>query len=166
MLVDASIVVGGVEQPLSIPSGSESGLKIGGGFALFEGAATTITLDFDAGRSIHFAAGNGFVMAPVIELIDVTTHDGAESVPDGRSSGQPPRDGAGGSRGDSAVPSGEGAPRGEAAPRPDPRPEAPKPGEPPQDPRQAEPPPPAPDAPEAPASDEEADEPPPSDEAQ
>jgi hypothetical protein len=167
MLVDASIVVGDVEQPLTLPSGSESGLKIGGGFALVEGAATTLTLDFDAGRSIRFAPGNGFMMSPVIELIDVTTHDGAESVSDGRSTRQPSdpsRGGAGGAAGrpGSAAPRGESAPRGDAPPPAEPRPEGPMPGEPSPDPQEshAEPPPP-PDAPapEAPASDEEADEP-------
>jgi hypothetical protein len=75
MLADASIVVSGVQQGLSIPSGSESGLKIGHGFDLRDGAATTLTLDFDAGRSIRYAPGNGFMMSPVIELIDVTTRD-------------------------------------------------------------------------------------------
>jgi hypothetical protein len=76
MLVDASIVVDGVEHELTIPSGAESGLKINGGFALYDGVATTITLDFDAGRSVHYTEGSGYIMKPVIDVIDVTSHAG------------------------------------------------------------------------------------------
>jgi hypothetical protein len=75
MLTKASIVIDGVEHELVVPSGSESGIKIGRGFRLEEGAATTITIDFDAGRSVHYAPGNGYMMSPVIDIIDVKSHD-------------------------------------------------------------------------------------------
>jgi hypothetical protein len=74
MLVDAAIVVSGSRFELVVPSGSESGLKIGSGFSLHEGTATTITLDFDAGQSVHYTQGRGYMMAPVIHVVDLTLH--------------------------------------------------------------------------------------------
>lgn len=158
MLVDASIVRSGIEQALTLPSGTESGLKIVGGFTLRDGVATTITLDFDAGRSIHYAAGTGFMMTPVIEVIDVTTHgdagdgagegDVAKPSDEGRA-GAPGVAGAGGRGGAEAAPTDmppppprpEGMPPADADPRPEvPPPPADK------DPRAEPPPPPAEDA--------------------
>jgi hypothetical protein len=80
MLVDASLVIAGETHELVVPSGAEGGLKIGGGFTLGEGAATTITLDFDAAESIHHAAGRGYMMAPVIKIVAVKVH--AKTVDD------------------------------------------------------------------------------------
>jgi hypothetical protein len=158
MLVDASIVVDGVEHELRVPSGMESGLKIQGGFELLDGAATTITLDFDAGRSVQYTEGSGYQLMPVINVIDVISHadePGAEprepALPGTDPSREPPRDGAGGSAGAGGY-GGDGAggrasmpppPPGAEPPPPEMReqPEAPKPGD--------EPPPPADEPPPA-----------------
>jgi hypothetical protein len=170
MLVDASIVVDGVEHELTIPSGAESGLKINGGFALYDGAATTITLDFDAGRSVHYTEGSGYIMRPVIDVIDVTSHagtaeDGEKRDPAAAPETRDPRDnpeprmgdrpreggaagagaGGAGSGGAGAEPSHPEEPRaGDRPPRREPPPGEPPPGEEPS----GEPPPPA-DEPEA-----------------
>jgi hypothetical protein len=159
MLVDASIVVDGVEQELILPSGTESGLKIVGGFTLRDGVATTITLDFDAGRSIHYAPGTGFMMRPVIELIDVTVHgDAGDDVSEGSSAkprddergGAPGAAGAGGRAGAGGAPS-DSPPGAEPRPRPEATPPADK------DPRADVPPPPdAPQAEDEPRDDEAA----------
>jgi hypothetical protein len=167
MLVDASIVVDGVEQELILPSGTESGLKIVGGFTLRDGVATTITLDFDAGRSIHYAPGTGFMMRPVIDLIDVTVHgDAGDDVSEGSSA--KPRDderrgapgaagagGAGGRAGAGGAPS-DSPPAAEPRPRPEATPPADKD-------RRADVPPP-PDAPQA-GDEPDADEAAPADDA-
>jgi uncharacterized protein DUF4382 len=79
MLVNASIVVAGLTFELVVPSGSESGLKIAGGFTLHDGEASTITLDFDAGQSIHYSAGGGYMMAPVIHISDMVLHPTAQA---------------------------------------------------------------------------------------
>jgi hypothetical protein len=102
MLTDASIVKGGVDQALVVPSGSESGVKIVGGFSVVEGQPTTVTIDFDAGNSIHFAPGRGFMLKPVIKIVDVTTHDG------GAASGSGSAPGAARGEGDEAT-GGDGA---------------------------------------------------------
>jgi hypothetical protein len=68
MLREARIVVDGIEEPLTIPSGVESGIKINHGFELKAGSLTTLALDFDAARSIH-QSGVGYIMRPVIELL-------------------------------------------------------------------------------------------------
>jgi hypothetical protein len=69
LLSEASIVVDGQTSPLSIPSGMQSGIKVGHGFELHAGSLTTLALDFDAARSIHEAPGRGYIMRPVIELL-------------------------------------------------------------------------------------------------
>lgn len=74
MLTAASLVVAGEEQELFVPSGEASGLKIGNGFTLTAGVATTLTLDFDAEKSVHFAPGKGYIMKPVIALVDEAQH--------------------------------------------------------------------------------------------
>lgn len=68
-LTEASIVVDGEEHPLTVPSGSQSGLKIIHGFELAAGELTTLVLDFDAEKSIHYAPGAGYIMRPVIKLV-------------------------------------------------------------------------------------------------
>jgi hypothetical protein len=148
LIADASVVVQGEEHSLQIPSGSESGLKIIGGFELFDGEATTITLDFDAGRSVQFEPGTGYMMTPVIELIDVSDHAVAPGAEGDRGGAVPGVAGAGGRDGAGTAGAG-GAGTGGAEMRPedgptpdmpaiDPtKPEPPKPGE--------EPPPPPPD---------------------
>jgi uncharacterized protein DUF4382 len=74
MLTEAAIVVAGERQPLVVPSGAESGVKIVGGFTVRDGQAVTITIDFDAASSIRYAPGTGFMMAPVIKVVEVTNH--------------------------------------------------------------------------------------------
>jgi hypothetical protein len=67
-LTKASIQVGGQTYPLTIPSGTQSGIKIGHHFAVEAGGLTTLALDFDAAKSIH-VAGQGYVMRPVISVV-------------------------------------------------------------------------------------------------
>lgn len=164
MLVDASIVVDGVEHDLAVPSGMESGLKINGGFELLDGGATTVTLDFDAGSSVRYAEGSGYMLSPVIHVIDVLSHahEAGERPRDPAMPGTDPRDprpeggaagaggyGAGGRGGDAA--GGDGA--GAEAPPPPPRPEPPRAGD--------EPPPPPPEPRKPPMPGDEPPPPPP-----
>jgi hypothetical protein len=80
MLTEASIVVGGETKPLTIPSGVQSGIKVGHGFVLEAGMLTTLALDFDAARSIHETPGMGYVMRPVIELLGERKESLTEAV--------------------------------------------------------------------------------------
>ena len=85
MLDEASVVVNGETFPLSIPSGVQSGIKIQHGFHLSAGQETVLTLDFDASQSVHHAPGKGWMMRPVIKVIDVE-HESMSSTSESPSS--------------------------------------------------------------------------------
>lgn len=68
-----SVKVNGEAKPLSTPSAQQSGLKLNLNATLTEGITYTITLDFDAARSI-VAKGNGtYSLKPVIRAIETST---------------------------------------------------------------------------------------------
>ncbi len=52
LVKEASVVVDGVEEDLEIPSGDKSGIKLVHGFEIAPCGTTTITLDFDAEKSL------------------------------------------------------------------------------------------------------------------
>lgn len=64
------------EYDLKIPSGTQSGVKLTGGFLIEEGVETEITLDFDAQESVHSTA-TGYILKPTIK-IQKTGNGGAE----------------------------------------------------------------------------------------
>ncbi|MBB2144869.1 DUF4382 domain-containing protein [Pedobacter sp. LMG 31464] len=70
-----TIVVGGVEQPLTTPSGQSSGwkVKLTANPQLEPGVAYTLLLDFDAAKSI-VSTGNGkYILKPVVRGITAAT---------------------------------------------------------------------------------------------
>lgn len=68
-----TVKVGGETKALSTPSAQQSGLKLNLQADLTEGITYTITLDFDAARSI-VAKGNGtYSLKPVIRAIETAT---------------------------------------------------------------------------------------------
>lgn len=62
-----SIVVNGVSYPLTIPSGSESGLKLKINKQL-NGPIDSLLIDFDAALSIHQAGPNNYMLKPVLKI--------------------------------------------------------------------------------------------------
>ena len=62
----ANLMIGNQSHPLSIPSGT---LKLVNEFDITAGAATTLTLDFDADKSVH-QAGSKYIMRPTIKVIE------------------------------------------------------------------------------------------------
>jgi len=68
-----SIVVDGKEKPLSTPSAQQSGLKLNVHTTLNEGVTYTMTLDFDAARSIVQKGNGSFSLKPVIRVITEAT---------------------------------------------------------------------------------------------
>ncbi len=62
-----SIVVAGVNYPLTIPSGSESGLKIKVNKKL-NGTLETLLIDFDAALSIHQTGQGNYQLRPVLRI--------------------------------------------------------------------------------------------------
>ena len=64
---DNSIVVAGVNYPLTIPSGSESGLKIKVNKQL-SGPVDSLIIDFDAALSIHQNGQGNYMLKPVLKI--------------------------------------------------------------------------------------------------
>jgi hypothetical protein len=68
-----SIVVDGKEKPLSTPSAQQSGLKLNVHTTLKEGVTYTLTLDFDAARSIVQKGNGAYSLKPVIRVVTEAT---------------------------------------------------------------------------------------------
>ncbi len=70
------IIVDGIGHPLTIPSGVVSGLKLNVNVDIVEGATYTLTLDFDAARSI-MTTGNPnnptYILQPTIRTVVTAT---------------------------------------------------------------------------------------------
>jgi hypothetical protein len=62
-----SIVVNGINYPLSIPSGSESGLKLKVDKQL-NGSLDSLVVDFDAALSIHQLGNGNYQLKPVLKV--------------------------------------------------------------------------------------------------
>ena len=63
------VVVGGISQPLEIPSGSESGLKLNIQTTINAGVQYVLVLDFDASRSIVLTGNGRYLLKPVIQTV-------------------------------------------------------------------------------------------------
>lgn len=69
VLGDGSTVVhGGVTDPLTVPSGMQSGIKVNGWFEVPAGGMVELVLDFDAARSIHMTGDGKHMLRPVLRL--------------------------------------------------------------------------------------------------
>lgn len=68
----ASITINGTTSDLTIPSGSQSGLKLTGGFNIDPNVITAITLDFDAGESVREnpPKSGRYKLQPTIRMIE------------------------------------------------------------------------------------------------
>jgi hypothetical protein len=64
-----TVVVGGIEYDLEIPSSMNTGIKLIHGFTIEPDALYQATLDFDADRSIHMTGNGQYKMKPVIRII-------------------------------------------------------------------------------------------------
>lgn len=64
-----SVVIDGVEHPLTTPSAQQSGLKLNVQEDLVAGVAYEWILDFDAARSVVVTGNNQYILKPVIRVI-------------------------------------------------------------------------------------------------
>ncbi len=65
------VQTGSQRQPLFVPSGSESGLKLINGFTVPDGGLQALTVDFDLRRSVIKPNGqSGYFLKPVLRLVD------------------------------------------------------------------------------------------------
>ena len=58
----------GIKHPLTVPSGEQTGIKIDGVFSIPAGTFYTLDIDLDPGQSVHYAAGQGYMLKPVITI--------------------------------------------------------------------------------------------------
>ncbi len=63
-----SVIVDSVEHPLTVPSGSTSGIKLNVHENIEAGYAYTFWLDFDAAQSIHKTGNGKYMLKPVIRM--------------------------------------------------------------------------------------------------
>lgn len=68
---DSYIQIDGGQYELRVPSGSESGLKLNGGFVVPQGGVASYTLDFDLRKSVVEPIGQpGYFLKPVIRMVN------------------------------------------------------------------------------------------------
>jgi hypothetical protein len=65
---------GPVIEPLTVPSGDETGIKLVRPFTVTGEGPTAITVDFDAKASVSFNRGQGFMLKPTIKIIGSSTN--------------------------------------------------------------------------------------------
>lgn len=66
------ITAGGENHPLDIPSSEQTGLKLVRPFDVAVGGTADFTVDFNLRRSVHLVPSWGYVMKPVLRIVDNT----------------------------------------------------------------------------------------------
>lgn len=94
MLTESWVISEGVRSELSVPSGSQSGLKVLTALDIVPGAIEGVVLDFDAAASIHETGAGDYKMIPVIKVASHEHHSAAsrDSAPDASSANGAPDD--------------------------------------------------------------------------
>lgn len=64
------IEIEGLQYPLEIPSGSQTGLKLNRGFTIGAGSVTDFTIDFDLRKSVHQEGTGDYKLRPTLRLVD------------------------------------------------------------------------------------------------
>lgn len=73
-VMDSYITIGGVQNELYVPSGSQSGLKLNTGFTVPQGGLADFTVDFDLRHSIVQPVGQpGYHLKPVLRMVNNAT---------------------------------------------------------------------------------------------
>ena len=69
------------DQPLKIPSGPQTGIKLVSGFTINENQTTELLLDFDAMRSVVKAGASGlYLLKPTIKVLKVAEYTSVEGT--------------------------------------------------------------------------------------
>jgi hypothetical protein len=64
------VVLGGADYELTIPSGSETGLKLNRGIDIPAGGSASFTIDFDLRKSVHVTGTGEYLLRPTLRLAD------------------------------------------------------------------------------------------------
>jgi len=68
----SNVVQDGVADPLTVPSGMQSGIKVKGSFDVPAGGTVDVIIDFDAARSIHDTGNGKHILRPVLRFEQVS----------------------------------------------------------------------------------------------
>ena len=71
---NATIVVDDVSYDIKIPSGEQSGVKLDGNFSI-RGKFIRLDLDFIPEESVIYNKGQGYILKPVIKILDIEDRD-------------------------------------------------------------------------------------------
>jgi hypothetical protein len=66
------VLLGGADYELTIPSGSETGLKLNRGIDVPAGGSANFTIDFDLRKSVHVTGSGEYMLRPTLRLADNT----------------------------------------------------------------------------------------------
>ena len=87
----------GTHHALTIPSGTQSGIKLTGPIDLPACSSAIVTLDFDGQNSLMVHPGGGdFMLRPVVRIAGMQTSPGTCGADGGETGGNPPPDAADG----------------------------------------------------------------------
>ena len=64
------IEIDGLQYPLEIPSGAQTGLKLNRGFTIGAGSTTDFTIDFDLRKSVHQEGTGDYKLRPTLRIVD------------------------------------------------------------------------------------------------
>jgi len=64
------VMVEGIKHVLTVPSGTQSGLKLTHGFTIESDNETTLFVDFDADKSVHQTGAGDYMLKPTITVLD------------------------------------------------------------------------------------------------
>lgn len=75
------IVIDGTPYPLVVPSGEQTGIKLGKNFTIAAGATTVLTLDFDLRKSVHSCGRNHvYRLKPRIKVVPTQVEGDASGL--------------------------------------------------------------------------------------
>ncbi len=75
-----SVIINGLTEPLTTPSGQESGLKLNVHATLIAGVEYKLWIDFDAGRSIVVTGNGSYLLKPVIRTYTEATSGAIKGI--------------------------------------------------------------------------------------
>jgi len=67
---DAWITINGKQEPVKVPSGVQTGIKLSGVFVVTPNSVIDVVIDFDAEKSIVYTKGQGYLLKPVIKILN------------------------------------------------------------------------------------------------
>ncbi|HKJ34330.1 MAG TPA: DUF4382 domain-containing protein [Balneolales bacterium] len=68
---NSTVTIGGKQFPITIPSGTQTGIKINANITVKAGETFNLLLDFNAAQSIHMTGNGRYMLKPVIHAVNM-----------------------------------------------------------------------------------------------